>query len=389
MPRFPRSWFPRPWSKKRGKRILAGVTGGVVGEAAFYMSLFLIGVFVISLVLINRFAPGLPLPGRPASMPGAGPGGGTVSGGGAGGDAVSTSLGMWIFGVLGIASVLCGAGGLLFRLMRVGASNERRSAFATRAGVIASRAGSGDRFPTAPDGPSSDDLGRLPNVPRASAMNDSPGERLTYRLAAQNPESGILGPATLALLWNAVWFILLAVVVSGFWYGRPRWILAGLLVPFAIIGVWAFRFFQAQLRKSVGVGSTIVEISDHPLVPGGQYDVFICQTGRLKLRRLTVQLTCEEETFYRQGTDVRVDRHESFTQVLVKERDVRVDPMTPWEQQLPVQLPANVMHSFVGTHNAIRWKIVVSGESHPWPSFCRSFPVVVHPPGLPVKRSPR
>jgi hypothetical protein len=347
--------FPTPWSKKRGTRILGNSLTGIAGEVAFYACLFLIGVFGLSLVLINRFAPYIEMPS----------------------EALSTSLSSWVFGVLSVAAIITGGVTLFIRLMGIGASSERRS-------VIADRAGSLEMI-----GPTADDSSALPSVPRGRSLTDSPGERLTYRLAAEVPEGGILGPATLALLWNAVWFVLLAVVVSGFAYGNPRWILAGLLVPFGAIGAWSFRFFLAQLRQHAGVGPTIVEISNHPLFPGERYRLFVAQMGRLDLKRLTVQLTCEEETFYRQGTDVRVETHEAFVQVLLKERDVLVDPQAPWEQQLAFDLPDNVMHSFVGTHNAIRWKIVVCGESKPWPSFCRSFPVVVHPPGLPPKRSPR
>lgn len=348
--------FPTPWSKKRGKRILGNALTGVAGEVVFYALLFLIGVFGISLLLINRFAPESIQVSK---------------------EALSTGLSTWIYGILSVAAIVTGSVSLVLRLVRIGASSERRS-------VIADRAGSIDVI-----GPASDDIGALPSVPLGRSLTDSPGERLSYRLAADAPEDGIAGPATLALLWNAVWFVLLAVVVSGFTYNRPRWILAGLLIPFAAIGVWSFRFFLTQLRQQAGVGPTIVEISNHPLFPGESYRLFVSQMGRLELKRLTVQLTCEEETFYRQGTDVRVETHEAFTQVLLKERDVLVDPQDPWEQQLTFDLPDNVMHSFVGTHNAIRWKIVVCGESKPWPSFCRSFPVVVHPPGLPPKRSPR
>jgi hypothetical protein len=330
---------------------------GLAGEAAFYAFLFLVGVFGLSLVLINRLAPQTVL-GVPA-------------------DSMPTDLSEWVYGTLSLAAIVTGGARLAFRLMRVGASSERRSALASRAGSIEMI------------GPTPDDVPKLPSVPRGRSMTDSPGERLTYRLAAEAPGGGILGPATLALLWNAAWFVLLAVVVSGFLYARPRWILAGLLVPFGAIGYWSFRFFLAQLRQHAGVGPTIVEINTHPLYPGEHYRLFVSQMGRLSLKRLTVQLTCEEETFYRQGTDVRVDRYEAFTKVLCKHRDVLVDPKAPWEQQLQFDLPENVMHSFVGMHNAIRWKIVVLGESRPWPSFCRSFPVVVHPPGLPPKRSPR
>ena len=287
-------------------------------------------------------------------------------------------LANWILGILSLSAILTGGTGLVFRLIRLGASNEFRS-------VLADRAGSIEVI-----GPNDGESVKLPSVPLGRSLTDSPGERLAYRLASDtSPAAGFAGPAILTVLWNTVWFVLLAVVVSGFWYGRPRWIMVGLLVPFAAIGVWSFRYFLSQLRKQAGVGPTIVEISHQPLYPGQPVTLFVSQSGRLRLKRIQVKLICEEETFFRQGTDVRVERFEAFCEVLENERDVRVDPQAPWEQQLTLDLPENAMHSFVGSHNAIRWKIVVSGESRPWPSFCRSFPVVVHPRLAPPRPSPR
>ncbi len=350
--------FPRPWSKKRGKRFASSALRGVAGEVVFYAGLFMSGVFLLSLVLINHFAPQRVRDVSP--------------------EALSGNWSLWIFGILSLAAAGSGAGGLIYRLGQLRTSNERRSAIAGRAEAM-------EIIGPNPDGPP-----KLPTVPRGQTLTDSPGERQTYRLATERPHgSDILGPAALALLWNSVWFVLLAVVLLGFWFGRPRWVLTWLLLPFGGIGIWSFRFFVAQLRQVVGVGATIVEISNHPLVPGQQYRLFVSQAGRLRLRKVSIHLTCEEETFYRQGTDVRVERHEAFTQEILTERNVRVDPQAPWEQQLAIDLPANAMHSFVGSHNAIRWKIVVSGEARPWPSFCQSFPVVVHPPGAALKRNPR
>ena len=350
--------IPQPWSKKRGKRFLGVALRGVAGEVAFFAGLFLVGVFAFTLVLLTRFAP--------EKAP-------DVSA-----ERISSGLGTWILGVLSLAAMVTGAAGLVLRLIRLGASSEFRS-------VLASRAGSIEVI-----GSSDGDAAKLPSVPTARLLTESPGERLAYRLASDtSPAAGFAGPAILTVLWNTVWFVLLAVVVSGFWYDRPRWIMVGLLVPFAVIGIWTFRFFLFQLRRQAGVGPTIVEISDQPLYPGEPTELYVSQSGRLRLKRIRVQLMCEEETFFRQGTDVRVESHEAFREVLCYKRDVRVDPQAPWEQQLTLILPENAMHSFVGSHNAIRWKIVVSGESRPWPSFCRSFPVVVHPRVDLPKPSPR
>ncbi|TWT52411.1 hypothetical protein Pla22_00350 [Rubripirellula amarantea] len=370
----------RPWMRRQGRRsggssFLGSDGAGIASEVVFFGVLFLLGVFGLSLVLINRFAPDdMARISDEAFSDSLAP-------------AFSTSLSTWIFGILSVAAIGTGVVSLVYRLMHLGASTEYRSVLANRAGQFEKDA-MDFIGPTAPAS-ATDDLTKLPSVPRGTSLTDSPGERLAYRLAAETREAGLAGPAILTFLWNAVWFILLAVAVSGFWYGSPRWILTLLLGPFAVIGYWSFKYFVTQLKQSAGIGPTIVEISQQPLCPGETCDVFVIQMGRLRLKRLRVQLVCEEETFYRQGTDVRVDRHESFVQVLCKEREVRVDPRAPWEQQLVLQLPDNIMHSFVGTHNAIRWKIVVKGESHPWPSFYRSFPVVIHPSVAPPKRSPR
>ncbi|WP_436716124.1 hypothetical protein U8335_00130 [Roseiconus lacunae] len=362
--------FPRPWSKKRGKRFVGTELRSLLWETAFFSGVFLVGVFVLSLVLIDQLATWdslKPLQDLAAFEP-------TDEEPDLGGGSLSS----WIFGIVGVAAILSGGAGFAYRLFRVGASHERRSAMAKKAQAIEIIV------------PGTEGIERMPSVPRGDFLTDSPGERLTYRMAAEHSGgSDLVGPALLALLWNTVWFVLLAVVVLGFWHGQPRYILTGLLIPFAGIGYWSFRYFLVQLRKLVGVGATIVEISDHPLYPGSRYRLFVSQSGKLRLRRLRIRVACEEETVYRQGTDVRVEKYEVFTQELCHERDVRVDPQRPWEQQFTLDLPANVMHSFVGSHNAIRWKVIVTGEARPWRSFCRSYPVVVHPPGLPPKRSPR
>lgn len=156
--------FPTPWSKKRGKRSLSSGLGGVAGEAAFYASLFLLGVFGLSLVLITRFAP-LRAPDVSA-------------------EALSGGLSYWVFGVISLAAIGSGGGGMIFRLMRLGASSERRSALASRAGSIEMIS------------PASDEQ-KLPTVPQGKSLTESPGERLTYRLAVENTDDGgITGPAT-------------------------------------------------------------------------------------------------------------------------------------------------------------------------------------------------
>jgi hypothetical protein len=408
--------FPKPWTKKRGKRLLGGALSGVVGETVFFATLFLLGVFGLALMLFQLWgdASDLVKAALPEAVPDAFPGAVAATG-----EASSSSLGFWIVIVLSLAMIAVGGGALIFRLLGVGASDERRSVLASKATAIATGGQTssslspqeGNRsasLGTAPLTPSfGDDEGEedkprdfrtasifessvLPGVPQGRSVTESPGMKLAYRLASEGSMARrALATAALALLWNAAWFVLLAIVVSGFLSGHPRWVLAFLLLPFGGIGIWAFRYFLDALRQTAGVGATIVEISDHPLRPGMNYELFITQLGRLSLRRLRVELICEEETMFRQGTDVRIDRHVVFTKILCTERDLSIDPHRPWEQELRLDLPADAMHSFRSAHNAVCWRITVSGDARPWPSFCLNFPVFVHPSVQAVTRRPR
>ncbi|MEM6980517.1 MAG: hypothetical protein AAF539_12715, partial [Planctomycetota bacterium] len=275
-----------------------------------------------------------------------------------------------------------GIAGVFFRLSQIAFSQERLLA---RAGERASKI----KTVVEPESPANESL-PPPTVPRVPPQSESPGERLRYRLASSpTGRWSLFGAASLALAWNSVCVVLLAVVISGWWADRNRPVLAMLLIFFVGVAVWSLRTFRKRLRQIVGVGPTLVEISDHPLEAGGNYDVYVAQMGRMTLSKFRVRLVCEEETYFREGTDVRAEKHTAFSRDLWTGDAVCVDPRRPWEQQLTIEMPANAMHSFNATHNAVRWQLVVSGDADPWPSFCRSFPVLVYPPLMAPPAIPR
>ncbi|MCC9641229.1 hypothetical protein LOC71_03010 [Rhodopirellula sp. JC740] len=378
----------RPWSKKRGRRSRTGAMRGVLGELAFYLGLILLGVFVLALVVVSSFMMphinlNLPEEARRVLELES-----NLTQGG-------NQWGRWVVAIVSVASIASGVTGLAYRLLHLGFSQERLSAGKKRAiDETRSLAGRDSIAEEGLRGRDADwelqDFPELPTVPKRQMLNESPGERLAYRLASVSTgRMSLFGTAALALGWNSLCLVLLAVVVSGWWYDMPRPILAMLMVPFSCVAVWSLRVFLKQVRQIAGVGATVVEISDHPLQPGGQYELFVSQMGKMRLKWLKIELVCEEESFFRQGTDVRSDHHVAMRQELVKEKSVRVDPRGPWEQQLTFELPDNVMHSFAATNNVVRWRLLVSGESRPWPSFCRSFPLLVHPPLMSPPDSPR
>jgi hypothetical protein len=320
-----------------------------MGEVIFFAGLFLVGLFGVTLTIatvvlrqVDREVPG---------------------------GLVEPGLAAWIFLIAALVLMVTGFGGVTYRIMRIGASNERRAALARRRGPIDL------------SGPRESPSRTLPNIPQGHDLRNSPGIRLAYRLPASgSPVAGVASAALLALLWCGTWVVLAAVAISGLWWGTPRPVLTFLLVPLGAIGIWTARYFFRLLRESAGVGATIVEISDNPLLPGQSYRVYVAQYGKLQLRWLRINLICEEESIFQQGTDVRIDRHIACDTVIYTDKIVSIVPGTPWEQEFGMLVPPDAMHSFQSPHNAVSWKIVVSGESRPWPSFCRNYPVVVHPP---------
>jgi hypothetical protein len=130
---------------------------------------------------------------------------------------------------------------------------------------------------------------------------------------------------------------------------------------------------------TAGIGPTLVEISDHPLVPGGQYRLFLSQTGRGKINLLDAALVCEEHATYRQGTDTRTETRRVYQQELVRGENFEVRQGVPFEKECEFTVPPRAMHSFKAEHNAIQWKVLVQGDIAGWPEYKRSFPVIIRP----------
>jgi hypothetical protein len=162
---------------------------------------------------------------------------------------------------------------------------------------------------------------------------------------------------------------------------RPDWFLTVFVLPFVVIGAWATYYFAQQMLLHTGIGPTSVEISDHPLVPGQTYQLFLSQAGRLNVRSLELLLVCEEETTFRQGTDIRTERCRVFCATIFVQTDFKIEPSKAFEHECELQVPTGVMHSFRAHHNAVHWMLLARGQAKSWPAFERSFPVVVYPPG--------
>ncbi len=273
----------------------------------------------------------------------------------------------WLILLVPASFMAIGGGGLVYTFLNWGKSAERRAALAQRAASLAPFY-------------EPDSIGlRFPCVPAQDNLTNSPGTTLAFRLPSSVPTWRLIGTLLIALFWNGIVSIFVVIAAESFAEHEPEWFLTALLVPLLAVGLWLVYHVIRQLAITTGMGPTIVEIDRHPLFPGGSYQLFVAQSGRLAVNSLSITLVCDEEAMFRQGTNVRqatcrvyreeIDRHERFV----------VKPENPFSARCRFVIPATAMHSYRSEHNKISWKLVIRGDAIGWPVFERSYRVNVYP----------
>jgi hypothetical protein len=274
----------------------------------------------------------------------------------------------WFLFTVPLSFVVIGAGGLIYTLLRWGKSAERRAA-------MAQRAQERDFFSAGGNGQHP-----YPFVPLGADLTNSPGTKLRFRLPmATSPGWALFGTLAFCIVWNGIAWVFAVMAVRGHLAGRPDWFLTLFAIPFILIGLGAVAVFFRQLLLTTGIGPTLVEVSNHPLEPGGQCRVFLSQSGRLTINALRVSLVCEEAATYRQGTNTRTETQEVYRRELFRREGFAIESGLPFETEIELSVPEGAMHSFKANHNEITWSLAVEADVAKWPNYRRSFPLVVRP----------
>jgi hypothetical protein len=283
---------------------------------------------------------------------------------------------LWLTLSVPVSFLLIGGGGLVYTVVSLGKSVERRAASVKRSG----RRESPEETESA--------AAAFPYVPSADQIADSPGTELAFRLPMAGSPAWTLGLWLAAcLLWNGIVSLFAVVAVNGLWAGDPDWVLIVFLIPFLAIGIGLVVVFVRQLVLATAIGPTLLEISEQPLCPGRSFDLNLSQTGGLRIHWLEVLLACDEEATYRHGTNTRTESHRVYQQSVFRREQFDVQHGMPFTARFAAEVPAGAMHSFKSGHNEIHWKFVVRGRVAGWPGFQRAFPVIVRPNGLGVSKS--
>ncbi len=208
-----------------------------------------------------------------------------------------------------------------------------------------------------------------------------PGETLAWRLnRTDSPWGAVLTAAVVCVFWNGIVGVFLG---FAFW-GEPKinWWVAAFMIPFVLIGLLLICLVVACIYQAIvqsRIGDTAVELEALPLIAGQQFQAIVVQKGPLQLRRLSVRMVCDEEAEYRQGTTTSTDTKRVRDLQVYEQFDLIVE-REPLAEAFDLRVPADVMHSFEGLHNSIKWKLIVRGEPESWPAYEREFPIVIQPP---------
>ena len=273
---------------------------------------------------------------------------------------------IWLNLIVPASFVIIGGGGLLYSILHWGKSAESRAARVrhTRGELL------GGDAPSTP---------LLPSVPDCGEITSSPGTRLAYRLPlASSPAWALFGLLLACLLWNGIVAVLVASAVSGHLAGKPDWLLTLFIIPFLLVGVAFIVLFVRQMWLTTGVGPTLLEISDHPLLPGGQYRVFVSQSGHVKIRACISCWRAKRKPFTGKGRTRGPKRARSTGSNWPGARKPPANRSMPLEGEWTLDVPTTAMHSFRADHNAVHWKLVVQADASRR-AFQRSFAIVVYP----------
>ena len=265
----------------------------------------------------------------------------------------------WWFLLIPVTLIGFGLGGLFWQARRRSVSKEKRSVDSRRASL----------FPT---------------VPESQRINESPGTELAFRLPlAFFPVFQTITGLTLAIVWNLISWYLFFYIFSIRQTTADLWLAILFGLVFCGTGLVFLPWFLHRVRTAFGVGRTILEISDHPIVPGRKYRLALLQNGFLSARHYDIFVLCEEVTRYRQGTDTVTHHKEVFRLPLFTKADLLVPAGETRREEFFLKLPIGAMHSFTAEFNQINWKIAIDIEVQGKTHLKRECPLVVQPHTVP------
>jgi hypothetical protein len=193
-----------------------------------------------------------------------------------------------------------------------------------------------------------------------------PGERLPVRL-----QSNLVGLFSDKLVFVGCGGVFAGIVLGGFlaylvenWTGRSPPLRVGLIGGFLAVGLAVASVLASRVMR--WVRPLTVEVSEHPLRPGGSYRLVVAHPDPAALRRLRLELLCQEET----GAGKNTKRHIASRQAIEAEPPAAVAGALPAPPgavvsarpatlEARLDVPAAAAPSFEMEHHRLTWYVAV------------------------------
>ncbi|GAA5478116.1 hypothetical protein Hhel01_01614 [Haloferula helveola] len=204
---------------------------------------------------------------------------------------------------------------------------------------------------------------REPVTTRASRSTSGKSSESGIRLSGGGSTVGkrllhVVGAIFLAGFWNGITGVFVWQMWQGWSRGEAPWFLTIFLTPFVLIGLGLiihifyriFAIFSPMYR---------VEFSERHLSPGGHASISWRRAGGGGTpRRLALWLVGREEATYRRGTSTSTATSVFHEEALFETETKMMMPAG----RVTVDLPADAVPSFRGTHNKVRWFVILTAD---------------------------
>jgi hypothetical protein len=165
------------------------------------------------------------------------------------------------------------------------------------------------------------------------------------------------------------------------WLFTLAWIALGLALPAAVfalvVGVSRYLVFRARSGRR-GPAARL-ELTAHPLRPGGRCTLHLTQPGHGAYASFEVRLVCVEEV--KRGAGVLQTDSRRVRETVLFRRDAPVIQQDlPLTAAIDLEIPSDAMHSFQTASHAISWRLLVELRPESGAFREQSFPVIVYPP---------
>jgi len=265
----------------------------------------------------------------------------------------------YLFGLLPLAFVGVGAGGIVLTLVGARRGKARRPA------------GRAEWLPGPGGEPAAEASGGRHVLPAPSAGDAAP----LVLEAKMSPLGRLVGTTIAAFFWNGIVGVFLWQLWQGWHEGSFDGCVAAFLVPFVLVGVLLLAGIPYQVLALFNPRPRLV------LTPGrlelGSSAVLSWQFGGWpgRIRRLRLKLEGVEEASWSRGKGPPTARETFASYDLLDTHQ----PMEIASGSIQVRVPPETMHTFDTTDNQILWTLKLHGEIRFWPDVSEEIRVVVGP----------